>query len=48
MRNQKVGVIEHLEITSNIDVGKMIQYTQRILMLTSLKKYKKVLDRRKE
>ena len=43
MRDLTVGVFEHLEITSPMDDDKRIKYTQNILSVTSLKKYKQIL-----
>ena len=43
MHNHTVGVLEHLEITPNMDIDKWIKYTQSILRGMSLNKYKKVL-----
>ena len=37
MRDLTVGVFEHLEITSTMDVGKRLAYTQRILIGAALK-----------
>ena len=41
MRNLTVGVFEHLNITSTIDVYKMLFYTQRILRGAALKNTKR-------
>ena len=38
-----VGVFEHLEITSDMDVLKIIKYTQHILRGTAFNKYKTFL-----
>ena len=35
------GVFEHVEITSPIDVGKIVNYTQRLLRILAHIKYKK-------
>ena len=43
MRNITVGVFEHLNITSPMDVDKRLAYTQRILRGAALKKYQEVL-----
>ena len=43
MRNLTVGVFEHLEITSLIDVYQRISYTQHILWGAALNKYKTIL-----
>ena len=43
MRNITVEVFNHLEITSEIDVDKMIKYTERILIGEAEKKYIQVL-----
>ena len=48
MHNLTVGVFKILEITSNIDFDKSINYTQRILRVTALNKYKQVLAECKE
>ena len=42
MKNLTVGLFEHLEITYNMDVDKMIKYSQLILRGTALKRYKQV------
>ena len=38
-----VGVFEHLEITSPVDVDRRISYTKRILRGAALIKYREVL-----
>ena len=43
MRNLTVGLFEHLEIITPMDVYKRIKYTHIILRGTALKKYKHVL-----
>ena len=43
MRDLTVGMSEHLDITSPIDVDKIIAYTQRILRGAALLKYEEVL-----
>ena len=43
MRDMGVGVFEHIEIASNMDVDKSIKYTERILILVALKKYRQFL-----
>ena len=43
MFNITGGVFEHLEITSPMDVEKMLSFTQRILKGAALKKYREVL-----
>ena len=44
MYDLKVGVFEHLEITSPMDADQRILYTQRILRGTDIKKYKQILE----
>ena len=48
MRDLTIGVFEHLEIISAMDVYKSIKYTQRILRVMARKKYKRVLEGLKE
>ena len=43
MRDLPVGVFEHLEITSPMDVEKRLDYTHRILIGVALKKHRVVL-----
>ena len=43
MRELTVGVFEHLEITSPMDVDKRVSDMQRILKEAGLKKYRDVL-----
>ena len=43
MRNINVGVFEHLNINSTMDVDKRLAYTQHILRGAALKKYHEVL-----
>ena len=43
-----VGVFGHLEITSEMDVDKMINYTEYILRGLTLNKYRQVLEECKE
>ena len=43
MHNLTVGVFEHLDITSPMDVDNSLAYTQRILRGFALKKYQEVL-----
>ena len=43
MRNLTVGVFEHLEITSTIDLDTIIAYTQLIFRGSALKNYREVL-----
>ena len=43
MRDITIGVFEHLNITSPMDVDKRLAYTQRILRGATLKKYQEVL-----
>ena len=43
MRDLNVGVFEHLDITSPMDVDKRLAYTKRILRGAALKKYREVL-----
>ena len=38
MRDLTVGVFEHLDIKSNLDIDKRIKYTERILIGTAPKK----------
>ena len=48
MRNITVGVFEHLETTSPMDVGQRVGYTQHIFRVSVLKKYRMVLAECKE
>ena len=43
MHDLTVGVFENLEIILPADVDKRIAYTQRILIVSALKKYREVL-----
>ena len=43
MRTRTVGVFEHLDITSPMDVDQRVAYTQRILRGAALKNYREVL-----
>ena len=43
MRDLTVGVFEHLQITSPMDVDKRLAYTQRIIRGAALKNYQEVL-----
>ena len=43
MRNLTVGVFEHLEITSIMDVDQRVAYTQHTLRGAALKKYRYVI-----
>ena len=43
MRNLAVGFFEYLEITSPMDVDKIAAYTQRILRVSVIRKYREVL-----
>ena len=43
IRDLTVGVFEHLDITSPMDVGNRLAYTQSILRGAALKKYQEVL-----
>ena len=43
MHNITVRVFKHIEIISEIDVDKMIKYTEHILRGAVLNKYRKVL-----
>ena len=43
MRDLTVGLFEHLETTSPVDVDKRVAYTQCILRGVELKKYRAVL-----
>ena len=43
MRNLTVRLFEHLDITSPMDVGKILAYIQRILIGAALKKYREVM-----
>ena len=45
MRYLKVAVFERLEITSIMDVDKIIIYMHRILRVSALKKYWQVLEK---
>ena len=40
MRDLTVGVFEHLDIILPTDVDKTLAYTQRILRVSALKKYR--------
>ena len=48
MRELTSGVFEHLEVTSALDVDKIVNYTHRLLVGTVLNKYKTVLLEFKE
>ena len=48
MRDLTVGVFEHLETTPEMDVDKIIKYTERILIVTVLNKYRQVLEECKD
>ena len=48
MRNLMVGLFRHLETTSKIYVDKRIRYTDQILGVGALKKYRKVILECKE
>ena len=48
MRELTRGVFEHLETTYALDFDKIVNYTQRILRLLELKKYKTFLAECKE
>ena len=43
IRDLTAGVFKNLEIISNMDVDKNIKYTQNILRVKELNKYKQVL-----
>ena len=43
MRDLTVGVFEHLEIASTMDVKKGLAYMQRILRGSALKKHREIL-----
>ena len=43
MRDLTVGVFNHIKITSNVYVDKIIKYMQRVLRGTALNKYKQLL-----
>ena len=43
MRDLTLGVLEHLEITSPMDVDKRLSYMQRILVRAEIKNYQEVL-----
>ena len=43
MRDITVGLCEHLELTSSVELYLSIKYTDRILMNSDLKKYIQVL-----
>ena len=43
MRDITVGLCEHLELTSSVELYRRIKYTDRILMNSDLKKYIQVL-----
>ena len=43
MRDLNIGVFEHLDITSTMDVYQRVAYTQRIIRAYALKNYKAVL-----
>ena len=43
MRDLTVGVFEHLEITSIMDVIRRVAYTQRILKGAAINNYREVL-----
>ena len=45
IRDLNVGVFEHLEITSPMDIYQRIAYIQRIMRGAALKKYKAVLEK---
>ena len=44
LRDQTIGVFEHLEITSTLDVNKRVNYKKPLLRGPALKKYKKFLE----
>ena len=48
MRDLNIGVFEHLETTSPLDVDKRVNYTQRLLRGPELMKYKSILEECKE
>ena len=48
MRDLMVGVLEHLEIMSLMDLDVRIKYMERLLRVPVLKKYRQVLAECKE
>ena len=43
MRDLTIGVFEHLDIPSHMDMDQRVAYTQRIIVVSALKNYKSVL-----
>ena len=48
MHDLTVGVFDHLDITSSTNVDRKVAYTQRILRVAALKKYRAVLVEQKQ